>query len=241
MLAASPTAQQGFTLIEIVLSMALTAMLLTLLSSGMYSVIRDWEGDTDSLEVRLNETVAILQIERALQGAFPHSYLDQESMGRFIYFLGEDDSLAWVSSVSPQRSGGLMAWWLENDPDEGLLLHLAPAMSDNPTERLQSSEPVVLLENYTATFSYLYEELDRSKRWRDDWPGDEMAVLPLAVHVLLTPIDRDAASADTLEVVAVIRANEHRTIRPAFSSQSDSGVSGFNSNRQPRPQRGGPR
>jgi len=233
--------QQGFTLIEVVLSMALTAMLLTLLSSGMYSVVRDWDNDTDVLDTQLNETVAILQVERALQGAFPHSYLDPESLGRFIYFPGEDESLAWVSSVSPQRRGGLTAWWLENDSEQGVLLRLAPAMSDNPTARLENTEPVVLLESYTATFSYLYEELDGSRRWRDDWPGDQLGVLPLAVHILFSPVDADAARARPLEVVARIRANEHRTIRPSFAVQSDIGVSGFGGSRQAGPRSGGSR
>lgn len=232
--------QRGFTLIEVVLAMALTAMLLTLLSGGMYSVVRDWDNDTDILDTQLNETVALLQVERALQGAFPHSYLDTESLGRFIFFPGEDASLAWVSAVSPQRRGGLTAWWLEND-DEGVLLRLAPAMSDNPTARLESTEPVLLLENYAATFSYLYEEADGSKRWRDDWPGDQLGALPLAVHILFSPVDADAARTRPLEVVARIRANEHRTIRPAFAVQSDTGVGGFGSSRQAGPRSGGSR
>ena len=39
----------GFTLIEVVLSLALTAMLLSLLSTGMYAVMNDWENDTAAL------------------------------------------------------------------------------------------------------------------------------------------------------------------------------------------------
>jgi len=208
----------GFTLIEVVLSLALTAMLLSLLSTGMYAVMNDWENDTAALDASLDETVAILQLERALQGAFPHSYRDVNSLGRLVYFQGEDDTLSWVSTVSPQRSGGLTAWRLESVDDEGVSLQLAPAKSDDPTARLQNTEPVLLLPQYTARFRYLYEELDFSKQWRDDWPGDEMVVLPLAVHVLLTPIE--AADRDqVINIVARIRANEHRDLRPAFTPQ----------------------
>lgn len=211
-----PQNQRGFTLIEIILSLALTAMLLSLLSAGMYGVMNDWENDTSRLDENLDETVAILQVERALQGAFPHSYLNIDTLGRYVYFDGEDERLSWVSSVSPQRSGGLMAWRLESVPDEGVYLQLAAAMSDNPEVRLESSERRLLLPHYTARFRYLYEELDFSKRWRDDWPGVDLAVLPLAVHVRLTPVD--PADEHELDIVAPIYANQHRSIRPAIGS-----------------------
>ena len=209
--------QQGFTLIEIILSLALTAMLLSLLSTGMYGVMNDWEDDTSALDERLDETIAILQLERALQGAFPHSYRNTDTLGRYVYFQGEDDSLSWVSTVSPQRSGGLTAWQLESVNNEGVYLKLAPAMSDNPSARLEDAELRLLLPNYTAQFSYLYEELDFSKRWRDDWPGHELSVLPLAVHIRLTPLDARDSDEGELDVVARIRANEHRQIRPAIT------------------------
>lgn len=226
--------QQGFTLIEIVLSLALTAMLLSLLSTGMYAVMNDWENDTAVLDESLDETVAILQLERALQGAFPHSYRDVNSLGRLVYFQGEDEILSWVSTVSPQRTGGLTAWRLESVDDEGVYLQLAPAMSDDPVPRLEDVEPVLLLPHYTARFSYLYEELDFSKRWREDWPGQEMHILPLAVHVLLTPIEEDGRRG-VLNIVSRIRAYEHRQLRPSFTPQQSTSV------RAPAsPQLGGP-
>lgn len=205
----------GFTLIEVVLSLALTAMLLSLLSTGMYAVMNDWENDTAVLDGQLDQTVAMLQLERALQGAFAHSYRDPDTLGRLVYFQGEDDTLSWVSTVSPQRSGGMTAWRLESRDDEGVTLRLAPAKSDDPTARLDEAEPVALLPGYTARMRYLYEELDFSKQWRDDWPGAERFALPLAVHVLLT--SRDAADSDRpVNLIARIRAHEHRDLRPAF-------------------------
>ena len=210
--------QQGFTLIEVILSLALTAMLLGLLSTGMYTVMNDWDDDTAALDASLDETVAILQLERALQGAFPHSYRNDETLGRYVYFNGEDETLSWVSTVSPQRRGGLTAWHLESVDGEGVYLRLAPAMSDNPLPRLEETEPLLLLENFTARFSFLYEELDFSKRWREDWPGEELHMLPLAVHVLLLPLD-SAERTEPLNLVARIRANEHRTLRPSFSGE----------------------
>jgi hypothetical protein len=47
-----------------------------------------------------------------------------------------------------------------------------------------------------------------------------MFVLPLAVHVLLTPIER-ADRDKVVNIVARIRANEHRELRPAFAPQQN--------------------
>jgi general secretion pathway protein J len=207
----NPEPQSGFTLIEVMLALALTGMLLGLLSTGAYIVAEDWNRNSDSLDANLDDAVAILQIDRALQGAFPHSYTNEDTLTRQIYFTGEDDFVSWVSAVSPQRTPGLTAWELFTVDDEGVYLALAPAYSDNPAERLSESEPQLILPGYVAEFSYLYEELDESKRWRDDWEAEEYLGLPLAVYVRFEPDDRDR---EVLEIVARIRSNEHRSIRP---------------------------
>ncbi|MEX2131911.1 MAG: prepilin-type N-terminal cleavage/methylation domain-containing protein [Pseudohongiellaceae bacterium] len=205
--------QTGFTLLEILLALGLTAMLLGLLSSGVYIVAEDWNRNADRLDNNLDESLAILQIERALYGAFPHSYADDDTLSRLVYFVGEDDSLSWVSTVSPQRTPGLMTWELTND-DTGVLLKLVPAFSDNPVSRLEEATPIPVLPNYEASFAYLYLELDGTRQWRDDWYGEELQSLPLAVYVKFTPLDDQDGRLEPLEIVARVLANEHRNLRP---------------------------
>ncbi|NQV69495.1 MAG: prepilin-type N-terminal cleavage/methylation domain-containing protein [Pseudohongiella sp.] len=205
--------QAGFTLVEIMLALALTAMLLSLLSSSVYIIAEDWNRSSDILDESLDEALAVLQIDRALQGAFPHSYTNEESLAREIYFLGEDDYLSWVSTVSPQRNPGLTAWELYSVDDEGVYLSLAPAFSDNPDERLSNAEPVLILANYTMELSYLYEDLNESKRWTDEWTGSERLALPLAVYVHFIPLDEVEEDKQALEIVAPIKNNQHRSIR----------------------------
>tara|TARA_R100001039_G_C1852328_1_gene113107 strand:+ start:54 stop:689 length:636 start_codon:yes stop_codon:yes gene_type:complete len=204
---------RGFTLLEIMIALSLTAMLLTMLTAGMYGVIRDWDNNAQGLEETLDETVAILQLERALQGAFPHSYRDPETLARHIFFAGEPTALSWVSTVSPQRNAGLTAWRLYDEPGTGVFLHLAPALSDNPQQRLADAEPRLLLADYTLEFRYLFEDLDFERRWRDNWDGTELLALPMAVHILLRPT-RDSGLTDALDVVAPIRTVEHRNLTP---------------------------
>ena len=208
--------KSGFTLVEVILALALTTLLLGLLSSGVFIVAGDWNRNADVLDESLDEALAVLQIERALHGAFPHSYTNTETLSRQLFFSGESDYLGWVSTVSPQRTPGLTAWELFNIEDEGVYLTLVPAFSDDPSLRLQGAESVLIFPDYQIEFSYLYEELDENRLWSEEWEAEELLSLPLAVYVRLEPYDEDE---EVLEVLARVRNNLHRSIQANTAGQ----------------------
>ena len=201
----------GFTLIEVILALGLTSLILGLLSTGVFLVADDWNRNSDVLDQSLDEALSILQIDRSLHGAFPHSFTNEETLSRQLFFTGEEDYLSWVSTVSPQRSAGLTTWELYSVAGEGTYLTLVPAYSDNPRSRLDEAEPMLLFPGYEVEFSYLYEELDENKVWIEEWEAQELLSLPLAVYVRFTPVDDEK---ELLEIVARIRNNQHRSIQP---------------------------
>ncbi len=208
--------KSGFTLVEVILALALTTLLLGLLSSGVFIVAGDWNRNADVLDESLDEALAVLQIERALHGAFPHSYTNTETLSRQLFFSGESDYLGWVSTVSPQRTPGLTAWELFNVEDEGVYLTLVPAFSDDPSLRLQETEPMLVFPDYQIEFSYLYEELDENRLWSEEWEAEELLSLPLAVYFRLEPYNEDE---EVLEVLARVRNNLHRSIQANTAGQ----------------------
>ena len=201
----------GFTLIEVLLALGLTTLLLGLLSTSVFIVGADWNRSSNSLDENIDKSLAILQLDRSLHGAFPHSYTNEETLSRQIYFTGENDYLSWVSTVSPQRMPGLTAWELFEVPGEGVYVKLTPAFSDNPFLRLEESEPILIFPKYSLNFNYLYQDLDQNKIWTDSWEAQDLLSLPLAVYVMLRPFSEED---DEFEIIARIRNNEHRSIRP---------------------------
>ena len=220
--AKTPAARsRGFTLVEVILALALTTLLLGLLSSGVFIVAGDWNRNASLLDASLDEALIILQIDRALHGAFPHSFTNEETLSRQLFFAGESDYLAWVSTVSPQRTPGLTAWELFNVEDEGVYLTLVPAFSDDPSLRLQEAEPILIYPDYSVSFSYLYEDLGETRVWNSEWDGEELLSLPLAVYARFEPENGGQMDepAELLEVVARIRNNLHRSIQPNMGEQ----------------------
>ncbi len=204
---------RGFTLLELLLALSLTGLLLGMLSAGVYTVVSDWRRETTTLDTTLDKSLVILQIERALLAAVPHSYIDLERLSRFIYFEGSANELRFASMVSPQRRTGLTAWRLLSTPGEGVQLALTPAFSDNPDERLEELQPQVLLPGYEIQFSYLVQRNTERKEWLDEWVGSDMQSLPLAVLVRFVP---DDGQTEVLEIVAPIRAWRHDQIDPTI-------------------------
>jgi len=207
--------QQGFTLLELLVSMALAALLLGMLSAGVNVVVNDWQDETGGLEESVDQALVLMQIERALQGAFPHTHVHPQDLARQVYFAGDHDELRFVSTVSPQRGPGLMAWYLQSNPDRGLQLRLAAAHGDNPDARLIDAKPVLLLPGYQARFRYLVQRNPDEQRWLDEWHGEQMQSLPLAVEVVLTPDVRSGRN-PVLEILAPIRVHRHENIEPTI-------------------------
>jgi general secretion pathway protein J len=210
-----PSRQHGFTLLEIMVSMTLTAMLLGMLSAGIYTVVNDWQNETSLLDESLDKSLALLQVERALLGAFPHSYIDYDTFERIVYFYGSDYEMRWVSTVSPQRRTGLTAWRLISDSEEGVQLMLTPAFSDNPDFRFDEMKATTILPNYQAEIKYLVQRNEEAKEWVEEWDGIEMQSLPIAVHIVLTPID-DFLDEEVLEILAAIKTWQHEDIQPTI-------------------------
>ena len=204
---------RGFTLIELIVAMTLTAILLAMLSGGLYGVVRDWQRDGSGLDATLDKALVVLQLDRAMQAAFPHTFIDTEKLSRNVYFEADEHRLSFISTVSPQRQNGLTAWELLNDDKHGLQLKQTPAFSDNPDMRLETLKPIPLLPNYTAEWQFLLQKDPQTKQWVKVWSGRERQSLPIAVQLVLTPRNQKKGD-DVVEIVVPIRSWRNPDIQP---------------------------
>lgn len=207
--------ENGFTLLELILSLTLSALVVLLLITGSSLITRNWHRQGSVLDEEMTRALSLLQIERALTGAFPHLYKDTEEDNvakPYIYFEGGAREVRWVSTFSPLRQKGLAAWRLAAGAEGELQLYVAPVFADNPDARLEAAPPHPVVPGYSAVFQYLVEE-NREKKWVDEWSARKFRSLPLGVYVRLIPLDRNSGSLP-FEITARIGAREHASLRP---------------------------
>jgi general secretion pathway protein J len=208
----SVTAPKGFTLVEILVAMTLTALLLGILTAGMRAVVDEWQDTSNPFEDQLDASLVYLQIEQALFGAAPASYIDQDTLEQDVFFDGADDSISWVSTISPQARQQLTAWRLADGDRDGVILKTTPAFTDDPTERLDDATGTLALPGLRLTVAYL--DLDDQGRpdWLDEWNGAEHESLPMAVRLRFEGTARGDDS--ETQIIVPIIDRQHETIQP---------------------------
>jgi general secretion pathway protein J len=199
----------------LLIAMTLSVMVMVTLAMGMYVVTKDWQRTGDRLEASLDDSLIILQLERALEAAFPHTYLDREKNIRVIFFEGDQEQLSWISTVSPGQGNELSLWQIKpGKKNKGLILTVLPALAGNPTERLEKAEGIDILSDYQIRLEYVYYQ-DRfgeiETKWTEDWSILEwdsergQARLPSGVRVLF---EHQEDAERSVEIIAPIWVNE---------------------------------
>lgn len=206
----------GFTLLELIIALALSTLIMLMLAVGMNTVVDDWSRSRNRLDDSLDKVLILLQIERALAGAFPHLYFNKDDNKKYIFFEGEEEKIAWVSTVSPGRQPGLMAWQLlPSEKETGVEIRTVPAFASDPTERLEKEAvAVTALAGYKLSFEYLYvdERIETDTKWLKEWSAQKRQSLPWAVRILLE--NETNSTEQSLEIIATILAHEHQTLPP---------------------------
>jgi general secretion pathway protein J len=205
--------QRGFTLLEVLIAMTLSVILLAIVTAGMRSVVDEWqERSSGPFEDRVDAGLILLQIERALLGSEPHSYIDQDTLEQNVFFVGTEESVTWISSVSPQARQQLTAWQLIGTERDGVVLKSVPAFAGNPLERLEETTGSLILPDFELVAAYLdIDDVDRPD-WLDEWDGVEYQLLPMAVRLrLIPPVESDD---DEIELVVPLLHRQHESIAP---------------------------
>jgi general secretion pathway protein J len=171
------SAQSGFTLIELVVAMALLGTMMVLLYSGLSFSLRSWDaGEVNGRRVadrRIGENF----LRRELSELFPMRWKDPVALK--VAFEGEKERLRFVSSrPAGVTLGGLSLVSLEVErgaSDRERHLVMRRAMPDDEAKDfgpLDKGERTVLLEDVDSIqFSYFGAENDfTASKWNDTWP-----------------------------------------------------------------------
>lgn len=186
----SRRAEQGFTLVEVVVALTLLALLLF----GMVSALRSFGQTGTRLEQQTLANDDLRLVSSLLQRAISRSSarvradgVDQLGKG---WFQGGASELVWLGHLPARHGvGGLthLRLFVTGAGEEGggrLMLQMAPFAGDDQAPDWALLEPRILLEGVDA-LSFQYQGRDETGElfWFETW--DEAGVLPVLVQMLV--------------------------------------------------------
>lgn len=204
----------GFTLLELLIAMSLSAVLVTVLVAGFNQISREWRKDGDQLETQIDESLLILQLEKAILGTYPYRFKKKNLSKQQLFFEGEKKQLTLVSTVSPNRGSSLTVWHLEAGEEAGLKFTVQPMMPGDVEahvdKKQQQSEPTTLFTDYNISFEYLAESSNKKKLWNSRWSAKTEDAFPYGVKIQFEHIDHEDDSRN-FAIFSFIRAGTKST------------------------------
>ena len=196
----------GFTLLELILSIAILSAVLVTIYSTLSMGSRAWEkGERDIEKVQRMRVVMDL-LSREIKTTYPYKVTPSEldTHKEFYAFDGKKDSLSFVSCVPLHGGSGKLSWltfWVEEG--QGLVVVERDALRSDifeERENIDKDEMVVLDANATdIRFEYYRAEegdedeaAEEETAWEEKWDAEEEGELPQAVSVSVTFLDEAA-------------------------------------------------
>ena len=210
--------QAGFTLIEVVVAMALLGTMMLLLYSGLTFGLRSWDSADANGRRTADRRIAENFLRREIGETFPMRFKDPMTLK--LAFEGKENSLRFVSARPAGISAmglSLVGIELENDPAKRTRnLVMRRAMPDDEAKDfapLERGERTVLFEGIDAVvFDYFGAENDfTDPKWSEAW--DHAGRIPQLIRIRIR-----TATGDMLPemVVRLMLGEEAGCLESAF-------------------------
>ncbi|MCB1759958.1 MAG: prepilin-type N-terminal cleavage/methylation domain-containing protein [Gammaproteobacteria bacterium] len=206
----------GFTLLELLLALSISALLFSVLALASNTISSEWDSQNEILQDDVEQALYLLRLERSLQGMFPYTYRPQGGGGDLLLVDGSEDSLIWVSTLSPGKPGALNVWRLRNGEEE-ILLDRAPLAAGFKEDTMEWGDVERISGLAAIRIGYAaYNEADKKLEWIEEWPpegaGEAFSELPKAVRVSFYRQRRVVQRRDAeFELMAIIKAENVET------------------------------
>ncbi len=173
---------RGFTLVEIIIALAIVGALLAIAFGGLRVAVAAWTQGEDRAEAHQHLRGVALILARALQGASPYQGSRGTAPDPVILFRGEEDRIELVTEAPPVPFTVPIAFvavviGLEQSTEPGLVVRQRALPNFEPFTQAQ----VVLRDPTVKTLRFRY--LSPSGAWETSWSAEGDAGMPRAIQV----------------------------------------------------------
>jgi prepilin-type N-terminal cleavage/methylation domain-containing protein len=177
----------GFTLLELLIALAIVAALVAIALGGLRVGAAAWQQGEDRAEAHQHARSLAEILARSVTGSFPYRAAPREGGEARILFAGEENRLAFVTLSPPFPAAAPIAFTavvfsLEAGERPGLAIREKALPNFEPFE----TEKPFLVDPSVAEVSFRY--LRPGGDWEESWDGAEEKQLPEAVQISLTTV-----------------------------------------------------
>jgi len=185
-------AQRGFTLVEVLVAMAIFALLVSVLYSSLGSVTRAYDAAEKAVDEGARLRIGAEFLSRLVETAYPVALADGRRW--VVQFDGDEESLRlMVDMPGYVGSSGVHEVRLdvrEEDGESALWFAWRPMMVDEDGEKIAGEFQDRMLVPGVAGMAVRYfgaEDPEQDPRWSEQWSG--MPALPVLVELSLEDED----------------------------------------------------
>jgi general secretion pathway protein J len=175
--------ERGFTLLELLLALAIVGALIVIAFSGVRIALASWRQGEDRAEAYQHLRGVALTLARTVSAAYPYNATRSDTPATVLLFGGSASRLEFVTQAAPYPAPVPIAFTavvieLSTTGDQrGLVIRQRFLPNFNPfTEAEVAFNDPALTE---LSFSYL----DDSGAWQDTWDVDIQKRLPKAIRI----------------------------------------------------------
>ncbi len=201
----------GFTLLELLISITLSVIVLAILFAGMRLSYKSQEKGKEREEISQRIRILGDRITWLLRGAYP--YIITRPEGKKVFFMGKSDTIGFVTTSventaeGPEDRAGLK--WVSLSVDSsGLKLREAVYFLEDVFEDTVGKTYIIDPAVQKIDFEYLDSpDQDIEAIWETEWEPSEKNYLPSAVKVRIVfkYNDKDIRMPDLIVKVGSIR------------------------------------
>ncbi|MFZ7126506.1 MAG: PulJ/GspJ family protein [Desulfobacterales bacterium] len=186
---------RGFTLVELLLSITIIAVVAVVLMGAFRLGYRAWEKGDAAIESTQHLRIVLDRVRRQLAAAVPAAYPSEENP--LVRFEGTEASLRFISEMSlvpgPAAARMVVDYRVEATPGDGqrLVFHEQALLKTNLEEKPEPlpADYVELIEDMREIrFEYLkLGEGPSAAAWSTAWNPEADGLIPLAVRIWVVP------------------------------------------------------
>jgi general secretion pathway protein J len=175
---------RGFTLLEVLIALAIVGMLLTIAFGGLRVALAAWRQGEDRAEVHQHVRAIAFTLARALGAAYPYRGAKGEAPEVVTLFIGAERRLEFVTQAPPLPVQAPIAFTavviaLEEGDEPGLVVRERALPNRDPFTKGE----VVMRDPGVTSLAFKFQNDDGE--WVDTWDGQETKNVPRAIELRL--------------------------------------------------------